>query len=79
MVIETRYHCPTDTRGARVSAHDAEGHRISIPYPHELTGSDVHRAAAEALLDKLGKPSQRELVGGTTKAGYAFFVPEVQR
>ena len=78
--IVTRYLGPTDYRGARIKAAcDADS--ITINYPHELSGEDVHRAAAEALLVKLGwdtahgyKPFR--LVGGAlpqiSRDSYAF-------
>ena len=69
--IETRYHGPTNTRGARISATDCGDHRIYISYPYELSGEDCHRKAAEALCDKLGWDAS-SLIGGGTKAGYVF-------
>lgn len=72
--IETKYHGPTNTRGSRISASDGDN-RISISYPHELSGEDVHRAAALALCAKLGWAG--EMIAGGTKAGYVFvFVPQ---
>lgn len=68
--IETTYHGPTNTRGSRISARDCDGNKVSIPYPHELSGEDVHRKAAEALRDKMGWEGR--LVGGATKRGYTF-------
>jgi hypothetical protein len=68
--IETKYHGPTNTRGARITASDLDGNRITVPYPHELSGEDVHRVAAEALRDKMGWSGR--LIGGSTKAGYVF-------
>jgi hypothetical protein len=59
MTIMTKYHSPTDTRGARISAVASTTRlgrhtRITIGYPHELSGSEVHAAAARALVVKLG-------------------------
>lgn len=72
--IVTKYHGPTDTRGARITADDGDGNRITISYPYELSGEDVHRKAAEALRDKMGWTGN--LIGGATKDGYAFvFMP----
>jgi hypothetical protein len=68
--ISTKYHGPTDTRGARISAWDLDGNRVSIPYPHHLSGEDVHRLAAEALKTKMHWSGT--LVGGATKSGYVF-------
>ena len=83
IAILTKYHGPTNTRGSRISArrgdsYPGDGHpegRISIPYPHELSGEDCHRAAADALCARFGWTGR--LVGGGTRDGYAFcFVPE---
>jgi hypothetical protein len=68
--IETKYHGPTDTRGARISATDSDGNRVSIPYPYELSGEAVHRMAADRLCEKMGWSGQ--LAGGATKRGYVF-------
>lgn len=51
--IVTKYHGPTNTRGSRITASDEDGNRVSIPYPYELSGEDVHRKAAEALCEKM--------------------------
>ena len=72
--IETKYHGPTNTRGARISASDGDGNRISIPYPYELSGEAVHRKAAERLCDKMQWSGA--LVGGATKRGYTFVFVE---
>lgn len=68
--IETKYSGPTNTRGARIIASDCDRNRISISYPYELSGEDVHRKAAEALRDKMGWTGK--LAGGATKNGYCF-------
>lgn len=68
--IETRYHGPTDTKGARITATDGDGHRLTIAYPYELSGEACHRHAAEALCRKLGWTG--ELAGGSTARGYVF-------
>jgi hypothetical protein len=78
--IVTRYLGPTDYRGSRIKATCDAG-SITIPYPHELSGEDVHRKAAEALVDRLGwneaggyRPMR--LVGGglpdSMRDSYAF-------
>jgi len=51
--IVTKYIGPTDTKGSRIKATCDAG-SITIPYPHELSGEDVHAAAAMALVRKLG-------------------------
>jgi hypothetical protein len=72
--IKTKYKGPTNTRGSRIIASDEDGNRITIPYPYELSGEDVHRKAAEALCTKMGWRGQ--LVGGSLKNGYVFvFMP----
>jgi hypothetical protein len=68
--IETRYVGPTNTRGARIIATDSDNNRVSIPYPHELSGEAVHLKAAEALRDKMGWTGN--LIAGGTKRGYCF-------
>ena len=69
--IETRFHGPTNTRGARISASDSDGNRVTIPYPHDARGGeDAHRAAAYALCAKMGWNGG--LAGGGTKRGYVF-------
>lgn len=51
--ILAKYHGPTNTKGSRISAKCDAG-SVSIPYPHELSGDAVYRAAANALIAKLG-------------------------
>lgn len=70
--IETHYVGPTDFKGARIVANDGDGNRVSISYPHELSGEEVHRAAAVALCDKMGWAGADTLIGGATKRGYVF-------
>ena len=68
--IQTRYLAPTNTRGARIKAW-AQAGSITIPYPHELSGQAVHRAAALALDEKYGW--KRQYLGGQLPNGdYAF-------
>ncbi len=72
--IITKYHCPTNTRGPRISARCDAG-RISVPYPYGLSGQAVHRAAAEALAAKLGWTGDRYgelLCGGLPSGEYVF-------
>ncbi len=68
--ISTKYIGPTNTRGSRIKAFDCDNNAVTIPYPYELSGEDVHRKAAEALRDKMGWTG--ELIGGGTKDGYVF-------
>ena len=73
--IQTKYLCPTNTRGARIKATCAAG-SITIDYPHELSGQAVHRKAAEALVSKLGwdDPHYGGLLGGCLPNGDYCFV-----
>jgi hypothetical protein len=47
--IQTRFMPCTNTRGSRIKASCERG-SITIPYPHELSGNDIHRAAVDALV-----------------------------
>lgn len=71
--ITTKYFGPTGTKGSRIKAHCNAG-SVTIPYPHELSGEDVHKAAALALVKKLGwdDPHYGQLIGGGTDSGYVF-------
>jgi hypothetical protein len=68
--IVTRYLPATNSRGSRIAASDEDGNRITIPYPHELSGEAVHRLAAQALCAKMGWHGR--LTSGSLKHGYAF-------
>lgn len=73
--IETRYHGPTDIRGARVSAHDGEGNRATVVYRGPTEGPDstpehAHARAVVELCVKMGWHG--ELVVGWTKRGPVF-------
>ena len=72
--IQTKYLPCTDRKGARIKATCAAG-SITITYPHELSGQAVHRAAAEALVDKVWKGKIKDkLLGGSLKDGSSVFV-----
>lgn len=69
--IKTVYRGPTDTRGARISASDEDGNRVTIPYPHDAgMGQDAHARAAIALCKKMRWHGR--LIGGALKACYVF-------
>ena len=68
--IVTKYHGPTNFKGARITASDEDGNRVTIPYPYELSGEAVHRKAAEALCSKMKWTGK--LVAGGIKNGYVF-------
>lgn len=59
--IETRYHGPTNTRGARISA-SAQAGRIYVSYDHALGIDENHAAAALAFAKRWGWAG--EWVGG---------------
>ena len=69
--IVTRYHGPTNTRGARVSARMAGAPTAWIPCPHELRGLDVYAAAAAVQMARAGWPVGRFEVG-ELNGGYVF-------
>ena len=71
--IVTKYHSATDTRGSRVTAKAIGGLRISIPYPHDLSGEAVHEAAALALMEKAGLKGKL-VAGFMPNGGYVFIV-----
>ena len=50
--IETRYHGPTNFKGARISAR-FNGHRVYVSYLHERSGENAHRVAVAAMLKTL--------------------------
>jgi hypothetical protein len=75
--IETRYSPATAHRGSRISAKTATGIKLSIGYPHELSGVNCHAKAAEALARKLNwiEPDaafDSQYIAGGTQAGYVF-------
>lgn len=51
--IISKYLSPTNSRGARVKA-SAFGGSVTIGWDHALDPQENHRAAAQALLTKLG-------------------------
>jgi hypothetical protein len=60
--IRTSYVGPTNTRGSRIIASDADGNKVSIGYPHQLSSDEAHELAAYRLMEKMGWPNR--LVGG---------------
>lgn len=49
--IHTKYLPATDHKGSRIKASCERG-AITIPYPHELSGDEVHREAVRQLLER---------------------------
>ena len=68
--ISTTYKGATDTLPGRLIAREPDGKRLTMPYPDDMDTEDAHRAAAEALRDRLGWTG--ELIGGWTGQGYVF-------
>jgi hypothetical protein len=50
--ITTKFHGPTDHKGARITARCDAG-RITIPYEYGASQDGAHDAAAQALIAKL--------------------------
>jgi hypothetical protein len=71
--IVTKYLGPTNVRGARIKAACDAG-TVTIPYPHELGGYDVHAAAAMELVRKLGWQGRGKWACGSlpNQAGFVF-------
>ncbi len=51
--IITKFLGPTNTRGSRIKA-TAEAGTITVPWDYALNVTDNHRAAAAALIRKMG-------------------------
>ena len=70
--ITTKYHGPTDYRGARLTASTESGLRITVPYDHAHEGTleSHHATAAIALARKMGWHGT--LYAGGVKGGYVF-------
>ena len=78
--IHSKYLPATESNGSRVKAKCARG-SITIPFPHELTGDAIHRAAVLALVTRFlnedqakGTPSEtnfwnRAFVSGSLADG----------
>jgi hypothetical protein len=73
--IITKYFGPTNSRGSRIKATAAAG-SVTISYPYELSGQACHRAAAEALVQKMGWNDAHYggLLGGQLPSGEYVFV-----
>jgi hypothetical protein len=79
--IQTKYLPATNSRGSRIKASCERG-SITIPYPHELSGDEVHREAVRQLLERFvsedwrdrsippsNNPWKREFVTGSLPDG----------
>jgi hypothetical protein len=49
--IQTKFLSVTESKGSRIKAKCARG-SVTIPFPHELTGEETHRAAVLALVTR---------------------------
>lgn len=70
IAIVTKYLGPTNTRDSRVKATTPDGKTVTIPYPYELSGEAVHRAAVTALCGKCGW--EDDSVAGWLGSGMVF-------
>ena len=57
--IHTKYLPCTNTRGSRIKATCERG-SITIDYPHELSGDEVHREAVRQLLERFVSEDWKE-------------------
>ena len=69
--IETRYLGPTNTKGGRIKATAWTG-SVTVPYAHELSVQDAHKAAALTLIDKMGWQGTFAQGGNAKGDGYVF-------
>ena len=71
--IITRYHAPTETKGARISARMMNARPVFIPYSYDLNERDANELAARALMAREGWPKLCPLAaGGMPDGGYVF-------
>ncbi len=76
--IRTRYVGPTNTRGSRIVATDADGNKVSISYPSAYSSETAHEIAAYLLMEKMGWPNA--LIGGGFKNdNYWVMLPREDR
>ena len=74
--IVCKYIGPSNFKGSRIKAYAEGGKSLTISYPHELSGSDVYRVAAEALCKKMNWPGEL-IEGGLPNGDYVFvFAPK---
>ncbi len=69
--IETKYLRATNVRGTRIKA-SAWGGSVTIGYDYALDAQDAHRAAADALIAKLGWTGTFAQGGNVKGDGYYF-------
>lgn len=79
--IHTKYFGPTNHKGSRIKATASRG-SITVSYPHDLSGDDVHTFAVKQLVERFcmsdeleygtppeGNPWARPFVSGTLPDG----------
>jgi hypothetical protein len=69
--IETKYIRATDVRGSSIKA-TAYGGSITIGYDHALNTDGAHKAAADALIAKMGWTGTFTQGGNAKGNGYVF-------
>jgi hypothetical protein len=72
--IQTKFLPTTSCKGSRIKAFTCNGHSVTIPYPHELSGHVCHFQAVKALVKKCGVEwwNLEKMRYGGTKQGYVF-------
>ena len=68
--IKTKYHGPTNFKGARISASNGT-ERVSIPYPYELSSFEAHKRAAIKLITEQGYGGGK-FFAGEIAGGWVF-------
>jgi hypothetical protein len=69
--IETKYMGPTNTRGSRIKATAAAG-SVMVPFDYQLNPDGNHKAAADALIAKMGWQGTFAQGGNVKGDGYVF-------
>jgi len=78
LAIETRYVGPTNYRGSRIIARVMEAtqtRKVTVGYDDGLNTDDNHKAAAKALITKLGWTGENGYgawIVGSSERGYVF-------
>lgn len=72
--IITKYLPATNNRGSRIKASCDRG-TITISYPHELSGDEVHREAVRALVSKFNAEDRKEYGPDSCPSGKGWNAP----
>lgn len=62
--IITKFHGPTNLRGARYTASDSDGNKVTVGMNYALSSEENHDAAAIALCRKMGWTQHNLMRGG---------------